>query len=880
MPPGPLPSPTQEDEPLRSLRTLRFITLVMGCAATVLLGLVLTLQTRYNPWEAATVAFFALVCLSNYLMLGRMGMRHGVAWLVFSTLCTAVLSVLAYGSIRSASNFLFMGTVVGAGLLLGRRALVWCVLASVSALAALTYAEGQGWLRTPDMSVSITAWFTQTAVLAVAAAIVYHARRQLELHANQLQQELALRRQTEQERDRHLDRFVRIFQSSPTPMIAQSEHEGLIVDINPAFERCYGYRRSEVIGQTDRILWGHAEERQCYLDRLFRERRAEMLSVKGRRRDGSLFDAAISSEMGAEGEGRLIITTIVDMTEERKAIEQLRRSEERFAKAFNFSPLNMSIIRLSDGRFLEVSQGSESLFGIMPGLLLGRTTREIGFWHHDQERQDYIRRLRETGHLSGLEHQVRLPNGREVELKVWSELIDIDGEPCALTCFMDITAQKQRERLLREIAEGLAVQSSEAFFAAMVQHLAHAIKADRVMVCELVDDHSLQELATWRDNALQAGRRFHLSGTPCERISVEKQALIIDSRLPEHFPDSTWIRESGFQAYMGYSMQDDDGTVIGLVCAYWCRPLPADTDDQTLFSIFTSRAHAELLRMRRDREIQALNDSLERRVLERTAELNKLNAELDSFAYSVSHDLKSPLRSINGFTQLLRESLQERMTPDDAQLLDRVVTSTHRMETLITDLLALARVSQGPLERQPVDLSALAHDILTQLCQQLPSRRIQTRIEPGLKAFCDARLVRIALENLLNNAVKYTQNQPEAVIHFGQVPGTGTAESPVPRYFVRDNGMGFDMTWADKLFKPFQRLHMPGERPEGTGIGLATVRRIIERHGGEIAGEGRPDQGAEFRFTLTPHGAETIGKPITDGAQERRAAPNGDVSDC
>lgn len=858
----PIPPPALEEEPLHSRRTLRFITLVMSCAATALLGLVLVYQTQDNPWEIATVALFALFCWSHYLMLGRMGMRHGAAWLVVFTLCTAVLSVLAYGSIRTASNFLFVGAVVGAGLLLGRRALVWCVLASVAMLAVLAYAEGRGWLRTPDMGVSITAWFTQTAALAVAAAIVYHARRQLELHADQLQQALALRRQTEQERDRHLNRFARIFQNSPMPMIAQSGHDGRILDINPAFERCYGYHRDEVIGQADTMLWGIAEERQSYLKRLFRERRAEMQSAKGRRRDGSLFDAAISSEMGSEGEDQLVITTIADMTEERRAVEQLRRSEERFAKAFNFSPLNMSIIRLSDGRFLEVSQARDARYKVMSRRLLGRTTIDAGIWRDEEERLAYARRLQEQGHLHGLEHHLSLPNGREMELKSWSELIDIDGEPCALTCTLDITQEKRRERLLREIAEGLVVQSSEDFFGAMVQHLAHAIEADRVMVCELVDGHTLQELATWRDGALQAGRRFDLSGTPCERISVERRALVIDSQLPEHFPASTWIRESGFQAYMGYSMQDDDGSVIGLVCAYWCRPLPAGTEDQTLFSIFTSRAHAELLRMRRDREIQALNESLERRVLERTAELNKLNAELDSFAYSVSHDLKSPLRSINGFTQLLRESMQARMTQDDAQLLDRVVAATHRMEALITDLLALARVSQGPLERRPVDLSALAHGILAQLRQQFPSRRIQARVEPGLTAFCDARLVNIALENLLSNAVKYTQNQPEAAIHFGQVPGTGTAEFPTPGYFVRDNGMGFDMAWADKLFKPFQRLHMPEKRPEGAGIGLATVHRIIERHGGEITGEGRPGQGAEFRFTLAPHCTETGSKPL------------------
>lgn len=844
------PPPFQEAQPLRNQHMLKFITLMMSCAATA--KFVLMQLSLDGPLETAVVGLFCVCSWGCYLAIGRARFQFGAAWLITCVLAMAVLSVLTFGSVRTTANFLFVGAVAGAGILLGRKALVWCVLVSVAALAVLTYAEGQGWLRTPDMSASVAGWFTQATILVVVAAIIHHARQQLESHTAHLNQELLLRRRTEQERDRHLDRFVRIFRNSPLPMIAQAGHDGQILDINPAFERCYGYHRDEVIGHSDARLWGSAEERAHHIGRLLHEGRAEMLAVKSRRRDGSLFDAAISSEMDTNDEDRLVITTVADITQERQAVEQLRRSEERFAKAFNFSPLNMSIIRLSDGRFLEVSRGSESRFGITPRQLLGRTTVEIGFWHDEQERQAYIRRLRETGHLHGIEHRVRQPNGREIELKIWSELIDIDGEPCALTCSMDITEEKQRERLLREIAEGLAVQSSEDFFAAMVQHLAYAVEADRVMVCELVDPHTLQELATWRDGALQAGRRFALNGTPCEQVSIDNRTLVIDSGLSSQFPSSDWIRKCGFEAYMGYSMHDEDGSVIGLVCAYWQKPLPPGTDYQTLFSIFTSRTHAELLRMRRDREIQALNDSLERRVLERTAELNKLNAELDSFAYSVSHDLKSPLRAINGFAQLLREGMQARMTADDAQLLERVVAATHRMEALITDLLALARVSQGTLERQAVDLSALAQDILAGLCQQFPSRHISTRIEPGLTAFCDPRLTRIALENLLSNAVKYTQNRPEATIHFGQVPGTGEAGRRVPWYVVRDNGMGFDMTWSDKLFKPFQRLHMPEGSPEGTGIGLATVRRIIERHGGEITAEGRPGQGAEFRFTLAP----------------------------
>jgi signal transduction histidine kinase len=168
------------------------------------------------------------------------------------------------------------------------------------------------------------------------------------------------------------------------------------------------------------------------------------------------------------------------------------------------------------------------------------------------------------------------------------------------------------------------------------------------------------------------------------------------------------------------------------------------------------------------------------------------------------------------------------------------------MSSLINDLLALARVSQGRLERQAVDLSALASQVLLQERQKHPEREIEYRVAPDLQAHCDPRLARIALENLFTNAFKYTRTRERSLIEWGQMPAQGHLPA---MFFVRDNGVGFDMAYADKLFKPFQRLHMPSEF-EGTGIGLATVRRIIERHGGTILGEGTPGEGAVFRFSF------------------------------
>lgn len=210
----------------------------------------------------------------------------------------------------------------------------------------------------------------------------------------------------------------------------------------------------------------------------------------------------------------------------------------------------------------------------------------------------------------------------------------------------------------------------------------------------------------------------------------------------------------------------------------------------------------------------------------------------------MSHDLRSPLRAIAGYAHLLYEQLNPRLNPDEQDLFERVLASTSRMSDLIADVLALARINQSTLERQEANLSAMAHDILEGELQRQPGRTVDLRIAAGLQAWCDPNLARIALENLLGNALKYTHKRSMALIEFGQLTGEGAQPGA---FFIRDNGAGFEMAYSDKLFKPFQRLHRPSEF-EGSGIRLATVRRIVERHGGQIRGEGATGQGATFYF--------------------------------
>jgi hypothetical protein len=293
---------------------------------------------------------------------------------------------------------------------------------------------------------------------------------------------------------------------------------------------------------------------------------------------------------------------------------------------------------------------------------------------------------------------------------------------------------------------------------------------------------------------------------------------------------------------------------IGAIGSYWARRHLANPAQVELLQALANTTAVAM------ESVQLLGE-LEQRVHDRTLQLEASNRELEAFSYSVSHDLKAPLRAISGFADLLAGQ-QPQLDEKAKRFLSNVRLEASRMNELIEDLLRLARLSRTELRRERVDLSALARELGAQLQAAAPERRVELRLEPELSAYGDAGLLRVVLQNLLSNAWKYTSKKDGAVIEVGaraQADGTRA-------FFVKDDGAGFDMKYAGKLFAPFQRMHRQEDYP-GHGVGLAIVQRIVHRHGGRVWCESEPGKGATFLFTLPPPAAGAL--PLT----ERRARP-------
>lgn len=840
--------PVEDDLMQRAMPAVRML-LVSCLVAFPALALLLPVA-GFRREALAMWGMVAVVALL-YLLLRRGHARGAFFGLVVALIAYAIAATLAYGSIRGAGIYALFGAVFVGGIFFGRGALLATVATCVMVLAGLILAERAGALGAPpDFSVGPMQWVNHAAVLALLGLNIGFVRSLMVDALGRTAAEIAARRRVERSLGSSEELFSSLFRDSPAALIITRCADGGIAEVNQAYERIFEVRRGEVAGRRaiDVELWSSAAERDRLVTEIGGKGRVAGRRLRLRRRSGVLFDAIVSTAtLEWRGEPHFF-STITDVSAEVGARAALEASEERFSKAFNFSPIGLTITRECDGRFIEVNSADERTLGHARADVLGRTSLEIGSWLSVQERGRFVDLLRRDGRVLGYDTRMRHKSGELADCRLFAERVEVAGESCILTATINVTEQKRQEALILRIAQGVSAETGPQFFRLLASHLSAATGATCVFVAEVGAAAQVVPLACWRDGVAVAiapkldaaalgledflhggGMRFDAAGAAAYAGAGDPLAI------------------AGMRGAVLACLAAPDGAAVGVLCAFAPEAFADFTRVEALFRIFASRAQAELMRMRAERALLTLNLDLEARVRERTTQLEAANRELEAFSYSVSHDLRSPLRAIDGFLNIVVENAAPSLHPDDRALIDRVLASCVRMNALIDDLLDLSRISRIEVARERVDLSAMGREVFQQLRQAQPGRAVRSTVAAGLVADCDPALLRIVLTNLLDNAWKFTARTADACVELACLPdSTGQA-----CFYVRDNGAGFDMRYAAKLFTPFQRMHRRDEF-EGSGIGLVIVRRIIARHGGSIDVEAAPGLGATFRFTLSP----------------------------
>ncbi|HEY5603213.1 MAG TPA: ATP-binding protein [Gammaproteobacteria bacterium] len=533
--------------------------------------------------------------------------------------------------------------------------------------------------------------------------------------------------------------------------------------------------------------------------------------------------------------------------------EALLASETRFRALVEQSPLGIQVLA-PDGRTLQVNRAWKTLWGVkIKGLSNYNILRdqrlveqgvmpyfERGFGGEPVEIPPIVYSPVDTPEIP-----VTPIRDRWVRAFIYPVKDVTDHVREVIVMYEDVTERKWMEDAIHHIAAGVSARTGEDFFNHLVLHLAALFEADYAFVGLLDGDRprAIQTLATNASGVIVPNMQYQLADTPCANV-VGQATCTYPSGVQRLFPKDKMLADLGVDGYIGTPLFDALENPIGLIVVLSKQPLKRAEQARQILEIFAARTAAEMQRLRAERELESHKAELEKRVRERTAQLEAANKELEAFCYSVSHDLRAPLRAVDGFSHALLDDYSASFDDTARDYAARIREGTQRMSALIDDLLNLSRVIRAPLHRETVDLSRMARDIVEELQRSEPDRAVRLSIAEGLTATGDANLLRVAMHNLLSNAWKYTRNAESPSIEFGQTTHDGTR-----CLFVRDNGAGFDMQYAGKLFAPFQRLHGPHEF-EGTGIGLASVARILQRHGGRIWVSAEPGHGATFYFIL------------------------------
>jgi PAS domain S-box-containing protein len=648
------------------------------------------------------------------------------------------------------------------------------------------------------------------------APAVRRALREKDERVLRKQAEAALRKSEEQ---------LRVLVENVTDYaIYMLDTEGRVATWNAGAERMKGYMSEEVVGRSFSLFFTPEE-----VDRRIPETLLERSPAEGTakhqgwcvRKDGTHFCASWSITTVRDNHGKItgFSTVTRDVTEQAKAEEALQKSEERYRLLVELSPC--AVLAHSGGRLIFSNSRAAKMIGAKDlNQMLGKPI--TSFVHPD--------------YRGLVEKRIRSLSGGETAPFVEEKWLKLDGTPLDVlvgatplvfekdfespviqVIALDISELKRSEEDLRKSEERfrLAVESVDDYAIYMLDENGRVTSWNEG--AERITGYAADEVLGKVANHCEA-----YAGDERKRVVTELERAIQDGKTQ----DEGWcVRKDGARYY-----------------AIWT--VTAVKDASNAITGFLKVARDVTERRRHEEQVARWNSELEQRVAERTAQLESANKELEAFSYSVSHDLRAPLRHIDGFVDILQSSASEKLDEESRQHLQTIADSAKQMGKLIDDLLAFSRMSRAKMTKRKVNLATLAQDATQHLQGDMKGRQIEWVIGALPTVEGDPEMLRQVMMNLIDNAIKYSRPREKARIEIG----TYTEQDDYV-VFVRDNGVGFDMKYAGKLFGVFQRLHRASEF-EGTGVGLANVRRIIHRHGGRTWAEGEINVGATFYFTL------------------------------
>lgn len=533
-----------------------------------------------------------------------------------------------------------------------------------------------------------------------------------------------------------------------------------------------------------------------------------------------------------------------DANEQKQPDESLRDSEERYRTFFEESKDAIYIVD-RDGKIIDVNQASLDLMGYTKEEMLNLNILE--FYINPSDRRKFQQEIEQKGSVKDYEVKFRKKDGTAFSCLLTSTVRRAaDG---SILGYQGVVRERPKsKRADEELSIGEWMSSSE-WMTKLTDYTENLERLVEERTLELKE--SEKRYRGLYESSIDGIVSIDMEGFifECNQALADMHGYLKEELyhkgfrefIPRKWHDTIekMLEEQtiprGYSDVYEIESIKKDETNIPISLRTW---LIKDEESKPIGVWGITRDITE--RKRAEQEIFKLNEDLKQRAIE----LEALNKELETFSYSVSHDLRAPLRSISGFSQALLEDYLDLLDREGQDYLQRVRAASIRMSELIDALLGLSRITRRELRYETVDLSEIAHEIVMELQEAEPERQLKFIITPGLTADCDPRLLRAVLENLLGNSWKFTGKKPIAQIEFGAIAHDGETA-----YFVRDNGAGFDKAYADKLFGAFQRLHSTDDF-KGIGIGLATVKRIIHRHGGSVWAEGEVEKGATFYFTL------------------------------